>query len=110
MGELALDGTTRPIKGALSMAIATARNSRLDGLLVPADNAAEAAVVEGVAILPVASLTDAAHFFSAWYGHFRRMAVGRRSTAAAAEICEASLGHNYYRYCLIILPTQFFSP
>ncbi|MEC8336804.1 MAG: YifB family Mg chelatase-like AAA ATPase [Planctomycetota bacterium] len=65
VGELALDGTTRPIKGALSMAIATAKNNHLDGLIVPADNAAEAAVVEGVAILPVASLNDAAQFFSA---------------------------------------------
>ncbi len=65
VGELALDGTTRPIKGALSMAIATAKNNHLDGLIVPADNAAEAAVVEDVAILPVASLADAAHFFSA---------------------------------------------
>jgi magnesium chelatase family protein len=63
VGELALDGTTRPIKGSLSMAIATAKNKRLDGLIVPAANAAEAAVVKGVAIIPVASLSEAAQFF-----------------------------------------------
>ena len=65
VGELALDGTTRPIKGALSMAIATAKDERLEGLIVPAANAAEAAVVEDVDILPVASLSDAAQFFAA---------------------------------------------
>ena len=62
VGELALDGTTRPIKGALSMALATQKNKRLEGLIVPAANAAEAAVVEGVAIIPVTSLRVAAQF------------------------------------------------
>ena len=63
VGELALDGTTRPVKGALSMAIATEKNKLLKGLIVPAANAAEAAVVEGVTIMPVTSLSEAAQFF-----------------------------------------------
>ena len=46
------------------MAIATHENKRLEGLIVPEANAAEAAVVEGVAIMPVTSLSDAAQFFS----------------------------------------------
>ena len=44
VGELALEGHTRPIKGALSMAIA-AREAGFRGLLVPRQNASEAAVV-----------------------------------------------------------------
>ena len=49
VGELALDGSVRPIKGALSMAMA-ARAGGIGKLLVPAANAREAAVVEGVAV------------------------------------------------------------
>jgi len=45
VGELALEGHTRPVKGALSMAIATAQQAGLRGIVVPAENAKEAAVV-----------------------------------------------------------------
>jgi magnesium chelatase family protein len=58
VGELALDGTTRPIKGALSMAMA-ARDHGCPRLLVPAANAAEAAVVEDVAVYPIGSVAEA---------------------------------------------------
>lgn len=64
VGELALDGTTRPAKGALSMAMATAAQSNLRGLLVPTANAAEAAVVEGVEVIPIASLGQAVGFLT----------------------------------------------
>lgn len=57
-GELALDGSLRPIKGALSMSMA-ARQHGLKRLLVPAENAGEAAVVESIEVYPVRSLTDA---------------------------------------------------
>src|SRR3954447_18160559 len=63
VGELALTGETRPIKGALAMALAAAAEGR-DGLLVPSANAAEAAVGEGVAIYPVGSLAEAVGFLS----------------------------------------------
>ncbi len=58
VGELALDGAVRPIKGALSVALA-ARDKGLKRLLVPRENAAEAAVVEGVEVYAVASLAEA---------------------------------------------------
>jgi magnesium chelatase family protein len=64
VGELALDGTTRPTKGALSMAIAAAEAGSLRGMLVPSPSAAEAAVVEGVEIIPVASLAQAVAFLA----------------------------------------------
>ena len=64
VGELALDGTTRPTKGALSMAIAAAENKTLRGLIVPAESAAEAAVVEGIEVVAVQSLAQAVAFLA----------------------------------------------
>lgn len=64
VGELALEGHTRPIKGALSMAIATARQAGLRGLLVPEENAKEAAVVEEIDVIPVNGLAQAVAFLA----------------------------------------------
>ncbi|MBX9788043.1 MAG: YifB family Mg chelatase-like AAA ATPase [Pirellulales bacterium] len=64
VGELALDGATRPTKGALSMAIAAAADRSLRGLLVPAASANEAAVVEDVDVIPVSSLAQAVAFLA----------------------------------------------
>jgi len=64
VGELALEGFTRPVKGALSIAIAAARESGMRGLVVPMANAPEAAVVEALEIIPVSSLAEAVAFFS----------------------------------------------
>ena len=47
MGEIALDGALRPIKGALPIAI-EARNKGLKGLILPVENAAEAAIVNSI--------------------------------------------------------------
>lgn len=55
MGELALDGSLRPIKGALAAAIA-AKKKKMHSLIVPEENAEEAALVEGVAVYGAASL------------------------------------------------------
>ena len=62
-GELALDGNTRPIKGALSMAMAAASRG-VRGIVVPSANAAEAAVVENIEVIAVDSLTQATAFFA----------------------------------------------
>lgn len=63
VGELSLEGMTRPVRGALSMAMATARKRGLRGLVVPTDSAAEAAVVEEIEVIPVSSLSEAVGFF-----------------------------------------------
>jgi len=55
VGELSLDGRVRPIKGALPIAVA-ARTHGLKKLLLPEENAQEAAVVTGLDVYPVASL------------------------------------------------------
>jgi magnesium chelatase family protein len=57
LGELALDGMIRPVKGVLSMAI-TARDLGLKGIFLPAENAPEAAVVDGIPIFPVKTLSQ----------------------------------------------------
>ncbi len=63
VGELALDGTVRPVRGALSLAI-SAREAGLKGILLPEPNAAEAGVVRGLDVVPVRTLSDAATFLN----------------------------------------------
>ena len=63
VGELALEGHTRPAKGVLSMAI-KAKQLGFEGLVVPEENAGEAAVVEGIDVIAVNSLSQAAAFFA----------------------------------------------
>lgn len=58
VGELALDGALRPVKGVLSIAMA-ARDRGLKRLLVPRDNAREAAVVQELEVFPLTSLSEA---------------------------------------------------
>lgn len=58
IGELALDGSVRPVRGALSMAM-EARNYGVKKLIVPAANAREAAVVCEVEVYGVSSLAEA---------------------------------------------------
>jgi len=60
LGELSLDGSVHASRGALPIAVA-ARRDGLAGILVPAANAGEAAIVTGLDILPVLSLVDAVH-------------------------------------------------
>ena len=62
VGELALDGSTRPVKGALSMAMTAARQNHLRGILVPGESASEAAVVEDIEVIAVSSLAQAVGF------------------------------------------------
>jgi magnesium chelatase family protein len=61
LGELSLDGRVKPIRGALPIAAAVARRG-LRGLLLPHRNAAEAAVVEGLDVIPVTTLGQAFDF------------------------------------------------
>jgi magnesium chelatase family protein len=56
-GELALDGSLRPIRGTLSIAL-LARESGIQELYLPAENAREASLVSGISIFPVRSLRE----------------------------------------------------
>jgi magnesium chelatase family protein len=57
VGELSLDGAVRPVRGALSMAVC-ARDNGIENLIVPLENAAEAAVVDGVRVFGVRHLAE----------------------------------------------------
>jgi magnesium chelatase family protein len=62
MGELSLDGTIQPIKGALPMAI-TCRKEGFKGLIVPIQNAREAAMVSNLDVYGVAHMNEVIEFF-----------------------------------------------
>lgn len=62
MGELSLDGTIRPVKGALPMALRAVKDG-FKGLMVPAENAIEAAVVEGIDVYGVSHIKEVVQFF-----------------------------------------------
>ncbi len=63
LGELALDGSIRGIQGALPIALA-AKENEVQALILPAENAREAAIVEDVKVYPVSSLAEAAAFLN----------------------------------------------
>lgn len=63
MGELSLDGTIQPIKGALSIAI-KAREDGFEGLIVPQQNAREAAVVNKLKVYGVSNIKEVIEFFN----------------------------------------------
>lgn len=62
-GELALDGRLRPISGAINLAL-LARRMNMHGVVVPADNAAEAAAVGDINVYPVETLASVAAFLN----------------------------------------------
>ena len=61
VGELALTGAVRPVKGVLPIALRARAEGRI-GVLVPAENAPEAAVVNGLQVIPVRNLREAVGF------------------------------------------------
>lgn len=84
-GELSLDGRVKPVRGALSMALAV-RDSGLTGIILPAENAAEASVVAGVSVLGVKSLTEVVDILRG----------ERRPEPFAADIGETMKRHSLY--------------
>lgn len=62
MGELSLDGSIRPLKGALPIAI-QARKEKFKGLIIPATNAKEAAIVGDLDVYGISHLRDVVEFF-----------------------------------------------
>ncbi len=75
VGELALDGRVRAVRGALPIAI-RAREAGIKSLILPEENATEAAVVKGVDVFAVSTLRDAVELVSA---------LGRRGGDASAR-------------------------
>jgi magnesium chelatase family protein len=108
VGELGLGGEVRPVRGALCLALA-ARDAGFDEIVLPAENAAEAAAVSGLRVIPVGHLSETvAHVLGRQpispacalveaprpaalpdFSDVRGQAIARR----AAEICAAG-GHH----------------
>lgn len=63
MGELSLDGSLQPIRGALPIAI-EAKKQRKKGLILPVQNAREAAIVQGIDVLGVENIKQVIDFFN----------------------------------------------
>ncbi|MEF9438057.1 MAG: YifB family Mg chelatase-like AAA ATPase, partial [Candidatus Mariimomonas ferrooxydans] len=84
-GELSLDGRIKPVKGALSMAI-KARESKLRGLILPRQNAREAAVVSDVQVYGFESLPELIEFFTGTSTH----------QATSIDIQTAMMEHSVY--------------
>lgn len=63
MGELSLDGTLNPIKGALPIAI-KAQQEGFKGVIIPKENAKEAAVVNDIDVIGVENLTEVVDFLN----------------------------------------------
>jgi magnesium chelatase family protein len=63
VGELSLDGSLRPIRGALSIAVCAARRG-IRNLILPLENAAEAAVAEGLRVFGLKHLAEVVQFLN----------------------------------------------
>ena len=63
IGELALDGALRPVKGVLAIALEIKRR-RFTGLIVPRENAQEAKVIKGLRVIGAATLKEVVDFLN----------------------------------------------
>ena len=86
MGELALDGSVRPVRGVLPMAI-KARAQGCNYVIVPKENAREAAVVEGLTAVAVETLEEAMRFLAEGPGVVSLCKHGPTSTASTRLPC-----------------------
>lgn len=83
VGELALDGSIRPVRGVLPLALA-ARDSGREFLMLPAGNFSEALAVRGINLVPVYHLREAVEYLQT--GKIPAVkAEGQAETAAAVE-------------------------
>ncbi|NLY92241.1 MAG: YifB family Mg chelatase-like AAA ATPase [Firmicutes bacterium] len=89
IGELALDGSIRTVRGILSMTIAACQQEK-DYLILPAGNYPEACVVEGIKLVPVQHLREAVAFLQT--GTIPQISL---SEAAAAESARMEAGEDF---------------
>ncbi len=85
VGELGLDGSIRPVKGALSIAI-QARADHYEGLIVPKANEREAAVVNNLKVYGAERLSDVVAFFNGTADALQQTIVNTREEFYQAQI------------------------
>jgi len=100
VGELALDGAVRPVAGALAIAEA-ARESGAEGIVVPAANGPEAAIVDGIEVIPVAGLGQVAALAAGdWMpGRVKPLALPLTPGAGAPDLADVR-GQRHLRHAL----------
>ena len=76
LGEVALDGTLRPVHGVLPIALET-RRMGIRGIILPRENGKEAAMVAGVAVYPVSSVKEAVEFLNADHKRLAPLEIDR---------------------------------
>lgn len=91
VGELSLDGRVRPVRGALSIAL-KAREVGIKNLLLPEENASEAAVVTGVDVYPVRDLRSAAELLQDL-----QACTGTRQPPLKLDMADLKSRENKYR-------------
>lgn len=91
VGELSLDGRIRAIRGALSIAL-LAREKGIKNLLLPEENAREAAVVQEISVYPIKNLRDAVELILDL-----RSGKGTRISPVKIEISDLSAADNHYQ-------------
>ena len=93
IGELALNGTLRPVRGALAAAMACRAAGRR-GLVCPASNAPEAALVDGIEVVPVTTLDDCIRWLAGELdkGQVAPAGVADEDARAIEDLCEVR-GH-----------------
>jgi magnesium chelatase family protein len=90
VGELSLDGRVRPVRGALSIALA-ARQNGIPNAILPDENATEAAVVQGVNVYPVRDLREAANLVT-------ELSTGQPTRVPPLKLDLAQLKEAEYQY------------
>jgi magnesium chelatase family protein len=99
-GELALDGALRPIPGVLAI-VEAAREQGAEGVLVPAGNGAEAALVEGIEILGLDSLAQLPELAAGRWRPPRQTPLSLLSTPRSNALDLADLrGQPHLRYAM----------
>ncbi len=76
LGELALDGTLRPVHGILPVAVEAKKNN-LRGIILPKENSKEAAMVEGIEVYPMTSLSETVDFLNGKYKLLKPFKINR---------------------------------
>ena len=84
MGELSLDGSLKPVKGALPIAI-QARKEGFEGFILPLQNAREAAIVSDLKVYGAAHLGEVVNFFNGDAGALERFEVDTRREFAQQQ-------------------------
>jgi magnesium chelatase family protein len=85
LGELSLDGSIRSVPGVLPMTMHIQKNEKVRGVIVPKENASEAAMARDLPIYPAGSLSEVVHFLEDG-GSIRPFELNIESVFSAARI------------------------